>query len=68
MDTPATAVLMVAGFHVPVIPFEEVVGSAGGVLFRHITPKEANTGAVCGLTVMATVTERAHCPAAGLKL
>jgi hypothetical protein len=30
---PAVAVLMVAGFHVPVIPFVEVVGSAGAAAF-----------------------------------
>ena len=30
---PAVAVLMVAGLHVPVMPFVEVAGNAGAVLF-----------------------------------
>ena len=30
---PATAVLIVAGLHVPVIPLLEVPGNAGAVLF-----------------------------------
>jgi hypothetical protein len=30
---PGVAVFIVAGFHVPVIPFGEVRGNPGGVLF-----------------------------------
>jgi len=33
VDVPATAVLIVAGFHVPVTPFVDVVGNVGAVLF-----------------------------------
>ena len=33
MVVPVAEVLMAAGFHVPVIPLLEVVGSAGAVAF-----------------------------------
>ena len=33
VTVPGVAVVIVAGFHVPVIPFDEVVGRFGAALF-----------------------------------
>jgi hypothetical protein len=43
---PAVAVLIVAGLHVPVIPFVEVVGSVGAVEFWHSGPIAVNVGVI----------------------
>ena len=51
---------MVAGFHVPVIPFADVSGNAGAVLFWHSGPIAANDGVTCGVTVMLSVVVVAH--------
>jgi hypothetical protein len=59
-----------AGFHVPVIPFEEVAGSAGTVPPEQIVklfPK-LNVGVTLGFTVTVNVAANAHCPAEGVKV
>jgi len=43
---PATDVLIVAGFQIPVIPFVEVAGRVGAVLFWQIEPIAVKIGAV----------------------
>ena len=65
---PAVAVLIVAGLHVPVIPFVEVVGSAGAVEFWQSGPIVLNVGVINGLMVIVNVPCVAHCPAAGVKV
>jgi hypothetical protein len=62
--------LTVAGFHVPVIPLEEVVGNAGTVPPEQIVrlfPK-ANVGVTFGFTVTVNVVPKAHWPAAGVNV
>ena len=47
--------LIVAGLHVPVIPFVEVVGRIGAVEPLHIGAIALNIGVVCGFTVTVNV-------------
>jgi len=51
------AVLIVAGAHVPVIPFVDVDGKTGGVLFWHsgATAEKAGVTAAFVVIVMASV-------------
>jgi hypothetical protein len=67
---PIVAVLMVAGFHVPVIAgiFIELAGSAGAVEFWHNGPIAVNVGVMFGLTVIVNVFDVAHCPVFGVKV
>ena len=57
---PAMLVLMVAGFHVPVIPLLDVVGSAGAVLFWQSGAIVVNSGVSDGFTVTLSVAVVAH--------
>ena len=57
---PGVLVLMVAGFHVPVIPLVEADGSAGAVEFWQIGPIGKNVGVTLSLTVTVIVVEVAH--------
>ena len=43
---PTVAVLIVAGLQVPAIPFVDVAGRVGAVLFRHSGPIAVNVGTV----------------------
>jgi hypothetical protein len=61
-------VLSIAGLHVPVIPFVEVVGSAGIVAAVQYDPAGVKVGVVCGVIVMDKVVVVAHCPAVGVKV
>ena len=63
---PADAVLMVAGFQVPVIPLVEVVGNGGAFAPLHIGGTALKVGVVTGLTVTVSVVPAAHCPALGV--
>jgi beta-lactam-binding protein with PASTA domain len=62
--------LTVAGLHVPVTPFEEVVGSEGTVPPEHIVNEDPklNTGVTFGLTVTVNVAGKAHWPAVGVNV
>ena len=58
------------GFHVPVIPFEEVFGKAGTVPPAQIVsdvPK-LNVGVTLGKTVTDLVTGIPHCPGVGVNV
>ena len=60
----------VAGFHVPVMPFEDVVGSAGTVppaQTVRLLPK-LNVGTILGFTLTVKVAVVAHWPASGVKV
>ena len=62
--------LTVAGLHVPLILFNEVVGKVGTVPPAQIVsdvPK-LNVGVTIGLTVTLMVTGKAHCPAVGVNV
>ena len=65
----AVAVLLtVAGDHVPVIPFVEVVGSVGAAAPEQIGATAAKVGVTFGLTVTIKVVFVAHCPAVGVNV
>jgi hypothetical protein len=51
---------IVAGAHVPVIPFEDVVGKAGGTEPAHIGPIGLKVGVTGGVTVIGTVAVVEH--------
>ena len=52
--------LTVAGLHVPVILFVDVVGSVGAVAPEQIGAIASNVGVMLGLTVMFKVAVVAH--------
>src|SRR5678815_5020515 len=57
---PAAAVLIVAGFHVPVIPLLDSVGNAGAVAPTQSGPIAVNTGVTCAAIVISIEAELAH--------
>ena len=60
----------VEGFHVPFIPFVDVVGKTGTLAPAQIdklVPK-VNVGVILGLTVTENVAVVAHCPAVGVNV
>jgi len=62
--------LTVAGLHVPVMPFVDVVGRAGTVppaQIFNVVPK-LKVGITFGLTVTVKVVGNAHCPAVGVNV
>ena len=65
---PTAVVLMVAGDHVPVIPFVEAVGRAGATLFWQRGPMEANNGRIWFEISISSVAAIAHCAASGVKV
>jgi hypothetical protein len=60
----------IAGFHVPVTPFEEVLGSTGTALPAQIVSEvpKLNKGVVLGVTVTVRLLTGAHKPGEGVKL
>jgi hypothetical protein len=65
----AEAVLLtVAGDHVPVIPFVDVVGKTGATNPLQKAGIAAKVGVVLLLTVMFNVVVVAHCPVVGVKV
>lgn len=65
---PIVDVLIVAGLHVPLIPFNEVEGNVGAVLFWQSGPICVNVGVICVEITMLMVVVAAHCPAAGVNV
>ncbi len=68
--TPEAWSFTIAGFHVPVIPFVDVVGKAGTVPLAQMVsdaPK-LNVGVVLGVTVTVNVVVVAHNPAVGVNV
>jgi hypothetical protein len=58
------------GFHVPVIPFVDVVDNVGTVppaQIASVVPK-LNVGTMFGVTVTVKVAVVAHCPAVGVNV
>jgi len=60
----------VAGFHVPVIPLSDVLGSVGTLLPAQMVREVPNgkLGVIYGFTVTVNVTGRAHKPGVGVKV
>jgi len=55
-----TAVLIVAGDHVPVIPLVDVAGKAGAMLFWQSGPIATKAGVILLVVVISMVTTVAH--------
>ena len=60
MVVVTTAVLIVAGDHVPVIPLVDVVDNAGAMLFWQSGPIAAKAGVMLPVVVISMVTAVAH--------
>ena len=58
--------LLIAGLHVPVMPFLDVVGRAGIVAPEQYGPTAANVGVTLGLTVIVPVAFAPHPPVNGI--
>ena len=56
----AAAVLIAAGIHLPVIPFVEVEGKAGGAEFRQNGPISLNVGVIEFEITISIVAAEAH--------
>jgi hypothetical protein len=65
---PAVAVLIVAGLHVPVMPFVELAANSGAVEFWQSGPIWVNAGVTFGVTVIVNVVVVAHWPAVGVNV
>lgn len=61
-------VIIVAGFQVPVMPLNEVVGNNGPVVPEQIAGISAKVGMMPDPTVTDRFVAIAHCPASGVKL
>ena len=57
-----------AGDHVPVIPFNEVVGNADKVPPEQIGATALNVGSMLVLTVIVKEAVVAHCPTVGVNV
>ena len=65
---PEAVLLIAAGFHVPKIPFGEVVARVGTALPLHIVKGVTlKFGVILFVTVTLKVTGEAHCPEFGVK-
>jgi hypothetical protein len=60
---PNALVLITEGDQVPVMPLSEIEGNAVGVAFKQNGPIPLNVGVTKGLTVIAKLPFKAHCPA-----
>jgi hypothetical protein len=65
---PVAVLSTVAGLHVPVMPFVDVVGNTGAALPEQIGATAAKVGVVDAFTVTVNVAVVAHCPAFGVKV
>ncbi len=60
--------LTVAGLHVPVMPFVDVIGNTGATAPVQIGFTAAKVGIMLELTVTSNEVVAAHCPAAGVNV
>ena len=60
MDAPIGVALIAAGDQVPVMPFAEVNGKTGAVLFWHSGPIAVNVGVMLVVIVTSIVISAAH--------
>jgi hypothetical protein len=68
VEVPLALVLIVEGFHVPLIPLLELEGKVGGIEFWHKEGVAANVGVAGAVTVTSNVVVDAHCPASGVNV
>jgi hypothetical protein len=68
LEVPAVEVLIIPGFQVPCMPFAEVSGKAGAMLFWQSGPICVNVGVIEAVTTISIVSFTAHCPATGVKM
>jgi hypothetical protein len=61
-------VLIVDGFHAPVIPLFEAPGRKGAAEFSQSAAIGVNTGVICDPTVTSIVVIVAHWPAVGVNV
>ena len=62
------AVDIIEGFHVPVIPFAELVGKVGAILFLQSGAIGLKTGTLKSIISTDITTELAHWPTFGVKV
>ena len=65
---PVVVLSTVAGLHVPVIPFVDVVGRTGAALPAQIGLTEAKVGVMVDAILTVNVVVVAHCPAFGVNV
>lgn len=65
---PLAVLLTVAGDHVPVIPFNDVVGNIGAVVPVQKGDIGLNVGVTKGATVIVIGVIVPHCPVLGVKV
>ena len=65
---PAAAVVIVAGFQVPVIPLLDEAGKPGAVAPTQSGPTWVNTGVIWTSIEMSTVVATAHWPGSGVNV
>jgi hypothetical protein len=68
VEVPLALVVMVEGFHVPLIPFVELKDNEGAAAFSHIDAIGENVGTVGVVIVISSVAVVAHCPASGVNV
>ena len=61
MNVPAISVLMIDGFHVPVMPSSDTPGKDGGSEFRHSGPICVKVGVICRVMVIFIEVTVPHC-------
>jgi hypothetical protein len=65
---PVVWLLIIAGDHVPVIPFDDVVGNTGTLVPAQSEVAKLNVGVTLGFTVTFNVVATAHWPAFGVNV
>ena len=60
--------MLIGEDHVPLMPLEEVVGSAGIDAPIQYGPTDEKVGATLGVITMVNDVDTAHCPALGVKV
>jgi hypothetical protein len=65
---PDAVLLTIEGFHAPVMPLADVVGSVGAIDPVQIGFTAAKVGVILELTITVNVVVAAHCPTAGVKV
>ena len=61
------AVLLIAGYHVPVIPLVDLVGNGDNATPTQIAATGENVGATIGFTIIFILTGLAQRPSVGVK-
>ena len=65
---PGVAVFITAGIQIPVIPFNDILGSGSGVSPTQYSSSSAKSGVCESETSTESTKGEAHCPASGVKV